>query len=328
MIGRSWPRIASLVLALFPVAALVFVVASLLVRAWPAVAELGLPHLFGNELASQFIRRRDPVYGLLGPIWGTLLASLVALSVALPASLSLAIVSREFRVPYLSRTIGVLMGVLSGIPPIVYALMGVFFMEIFVRPKFGGWELADNSAKAAIMGTLEYSQVLLPVQMPNSTLLGGLMLGLLVIPFMAPLIEDAIKNVPEDLREGSYALGAGRWHTLTRVVLPAALPGLAAAATLGALKAVGEVTIPFFIIGSAMHVIQVPTPPWDVLERVSPLSSAGAGLMGGMSGEGEGDKVLSISVAYFAGFLLLLVAFSIMGLASVVENRLARRMRA
>jgi ABC-type phosphate transport system permease subunit len=301
------------------------VVLSAVVQSLRALVDIGLAGLFGPELISAFLGTGKETYGLLGPISGTLLVGAISLSLALPASLALAIFATELPRATISRILDGILSTLAGIPPIAYALMGVFFMEVVMRPKFGGWDLPSEEAKSAALGWTTWNQGLFPVGMPNSTLLGGMLIGLLIQPFMTPLIVDALRSVPGELREGSYALGAGRWYTLTRVVLPGALPGIISAATLGTLKAIGDVTIAYFVIGTATFALRVPSPPIDIFAKTPPLASAAAGLMGGIGGDTAGAKPDAISVANFAGLMLILLAFAIMSLATRLERSLRRR---
>ena len=96
-----------------------------------------------------------------------------------------------------------------------------------MAPKFAAADIADQHVQAAILGEPIAGFSLLPTAgVPNSTFLGGVMLALLIVPFMTPLVDDAIRGVPADLKRGSFALGASRWYTLRRVVLPNAMPGI------------------------------------------------------------------------------------------------------
>ena len=85
----------------------------------------------------------------------------------------------------------------------------------------------------------------------NSVLLAGIVLALLAIPFMAPLIEDALRNVPNEPKQASLALGAGRWYTLVHITLPHALAGIVSAVRLGVLKVLGDLMIALFVVGYA-----------------------------------------------------------------------------
>jgi phosphate transport system permease protein len=198
--------------------------------------------------------------------------------------------------------------------------MGIVLARALIEPKLAAVNLPEAAA-SALPGLPPWSSGLLPKAMPNSTLLAGLLVGLLVVPFIAPLILDAVRSIPTTLREASWALGATRWHTVKHVVLPTAAPGMLAAVAMGALKAVGDVVIVSYAAGYSGG---LPTPLWDVLERVPTLTSAGAGLMGGMTVTAEGVTELKSSVGSFTGLLLLGFAVVVLVGASGLE-RIARR---
>jgi ABC-type phosphate transport system permease subunit len=154
----------------------------------------------------------------------------------------------------------------------------------------------------------------------TSTLLGGIMLSMMVIPFLAPLFDDAIRDVPHSLKEASLALGAGRWHTLKNVTLPYAFSGLVSASSLGALMAMGDVVIVGMVIGFESP---LPTPLFDILKSVAPLTSTAAGFSGGFS-QGAFNP-LGNSAANFTGLVLLIMAFAILVLVSIIQRRFKRR---
>jgi phosphate transport system permease protein len=155
---------------------------------------------------------------------------------------------------------------------------------------------------------------------PNSVLLGGIILSLLVIPFLAPLFDDAIRNVPNFLKEASLGLGATRWHTLMNVTLPVAASSLVSAAGLGALKAMGDVIIVAFLIG---YETNIPTPFFDILRAQAPLTATGAGLSGGLLQSFKNP--LGEAVANFAGLLLMTMAFIILASVSILQKRFRKR---
>jgi phosphate transport system permease protein len=328
---RSWSRILAFALAMIPVVMLVLVVGSSFILSMRALVDFGLDGLFGPILRSRAISTSVYSYGLAGPIWGTILVAAVALILALPAAIAFAVLLTELPDGPLRRMLDSILTTLTGIPPIAYALMAIFFMEAFMRPKFSGWGInatwgTNVAVLQAILGWTSWDQTRLPVQMPNSTLLGGMLIGLLIQPFMTPLIRDALRRVPTELREASYALGAGRWHTLTRVVFPYSLPGIVAAVTLGTLKAIGDVTIAYFVIGSSTTLLHVPDPLLDVFAKTPSLAATGAGLIGGLGGPAEGARPDEISVAYFASLVLLVLGFAIMGAAALAERALRQRL--
>jgi phosphate transport system permease protein len=324
----SWPRLVTALAALVPVGAFAFIVASVVAASVPAITELGAG-LLGTQFAGTNQHQAGTAYGLVAPLYGTVLMALIALVIAVPGAIALAVLMEELPLGWLGRALPPTLGFISGIPPIVYALLGLVLLEAVMRPKFGAIELDDEHVKAAIQGLPTFSAVRLPIGLPNSQLLGGVVLALLIVPLIAPLVADALHGVPLDLRRASYALGAGRWHTLMRVVLPSAMPGIIGAATLGALKAAGEVTIPYFFVSYGLEVVHLPSPLWDVLGHTQPLSSTGAIILGGFNTEGHGTGVqgLPLAVAYTSGAILLLLAFALMGCASVVHAWLTRGAR-
>lgn len=160
----------------------------------------------------------DPHYGILPLLSGTLISSLVALAVAIPVGTVIAIYLSEFA-PFKVREIAKpFLELLGGVPTIVYG----YFALLFVTPML---------------------QSIFP-SLPGFNLLSaGLVMGIMIIPYVSSMSEDAMRAVPMSLREGSYAMGATRFQTAVRVVTPAAFSGVAAAYILGISRAVGETMI-------------------------------------------------------------------------------------
>jgi phosphate transport system permease protein len=190
-----------------------------------------------------------------------------------------------------------LLGVLGGIPSIIYALMAVVFAQLFVIPKFTGAGIPGDQMPPPGMywwtpGGLPYV---------TSTLLGGIMLSMLIIPFLAPLLDDAIRAVPHSLKEASLSLGVSRWQTLTMVTIPNAMSGIISACGLGSLKAMGDVVIVGMVVGFESS---LPNPLFDILKSTAPLTSTGAG---------------------FSGLVLLVLAFGILALVAYLQRRYKKR---
>ncbi|MCL0064159.1 ABC transporter permease subunit [Dehalococcoidia bacterium] len=316
-----------LILGLVPVLALLLIVHNLVEKSLLAIDMVGLSELFSTEFRDGAFIAGPVHYGLLPALWTTFLAVVVAVAIALPASLAIAVFASEFPSGLLGRGLRGLLGMLAGIPPIVYALTAGIFTRLFMIPKFcsGFRSVGDLAAlgihpgDCPIPGLPPINPGMLPWAQgtPNSILLGGFVLALLVIPFMAPFIDDALRNVPFELKEASLSLGANRWHTLKKVTLPLALPGIISATAVGALKATGDVMIALLVIGRAVP--GLPTPLWDVLEMSAPLTSIGPTLVR------DAAPVTHAPVAHFAGLLLLVIAFAIMGVATLLQRRLRRR---
>jgi ABC-type phosphate transport system substrate-binding protein/ABC-type phosphate transport system permease subunit len=261
------------------------------------------------------------VFDLLPPIVGTLQMVLLALLVALPISMAIAILASEFSLGGIGRAFEVLLAVFSGIPSIIYGVFTLLISVMFIQPKLAGRGLTEQfvmSMPGLPQGL--HPDVILP-RNSMTTLVIGVLLSLLVIPFMAPMILDAIRNVPASLKEASMGLGATRWYTFRRVVLPGALSGIVAAASLGLLKVIGDVIIVYFMGKSSGA---LPYPIWDFMETNPPLDAFGAGLLGELvyGSDPSGPKG---NVSYFVGLLLLLIAFGILWGAGRLQHSLQRR---
>jgi len=301
-------KIAAMILALIPVVALLAIITSLALNSSKAIktAGWGLLTTTFNPAGGQ--------YGLLPAMWGTFLVVLVAMVIAAPVSLFLAILANDFSIGFLGTIIRWTMGILSGIPPIIYAAMAPVFFVVFIGPKFAGAGLPE----ATILKMTQYSD--LPIN--GSTLLGGILISLLLIPFLSPLLDDAIKNVPYSLKEASFSLGADRWHTLTHVILPAAVSGISSALMLGVLTGMGEAMIVAFAIG--FEIGKIPQPLFDILKSTAPLTTVIVGFSaGGFSLDLSGP--LLTSIGNFAGLVLLLLSFAILGVSTYLQSRFKNR---
>jgi phosphate transport system permease protein len=160
----------------------------------------------------------DARYGILPLLNGTLLTTLVALCVAGPLGLTAAVYLSEFASPPLREVVKPLLELLSGVPTVVYG----FFALLFVTPLL---------------------QTFIPGLPGFNVLSAGIVMGIMIIPYIASLSEDAMRAVPQGLRDGSLALGATRLETAFKVVLPSAISGVAAAFVLGISRAVGETMV-------------------------------------------------------------------------------------
>ena len=178
----------------------------------------------------------DAHYGILPLLSGTLVSSGIALLVAIPMGTIIAIYLSEFA-PFSLREIAKpFLELLGGIPTIVYG----YFALLFVTPLL---------------------QAIFPALPGFNLLAAGLVMGIMIIPYVSSLSEDAMRAVPMSLREGSYAMGATRFQTAVRVVAPAATSGIAAAYILGVSRAVGETMIVAIAAGMQPNLTWNPTEP-------------------------------------------------------------------
>ncbi|CAD7033220.1 phosphate ABC transporter permease subunit PstC [Pseudorhizobium endolithicum] len=169
--------------------------------------------------------------GILPLLWGTLYISLVALLVAVPIGLLIAIYLADYAGPSLRSFAKPAIEILAGIPTIVYGLFALITVGPFLR---------DWIAQPLGLGNSS-----------SSVLTAGLVMGVMIIPFVSSLSDDIINAVPQAMRDGSYALGATQSETIRRVILPAALPGIVGAILLAASRAIGETMIVVLGAGAA-----------------------------------------------------------------------------
>lgn len=303
--SMQWLKLITFTLAIIPVIALLLIILNLVMKSHLAINMEGWK-LFSPSFDAQ------KNFGLLPALWGTFLVTLLAMIIATPISLALAVIATDFSYGFASSVVRWTIGILSGIPPIIYALLSTTFIDLFILPKFAGQGMATAKLPSPSMLPLD-----------GSTLLGGILLALLITPIMAPLMDDAIQNVPHSLKEASLSLGAGRWQTLTGVTIPSALSGIGGAIELGILTCLGETIIVAFAIGFMAD--NLPAPLFDILQRVAPLTSTIAGISAGNFTRAEGSA-LQISVSNFIALLLLILAFVILGVATYIQRRINKRL--
>jgi phosphate transport system permease protein len=179
-------------------------------------------------------------FGLVPLLWGTLYISAVALAVAVPVGLFAAIYMSEYAGRHVRTFAKPMLEILAGIPTIVYGLFALITFGPFLR-ELGGDIGVNISA--------------------SSVLTAGIVMGVMIIPFISSLSDDIINAVPQSLREGSYGLGATQSETIKRVVLPAALPGIVGAILLAASRAIGETMIVVLAAGIAANLTLNPFEP-------------------------------------------------------------------
>jgi len=176
-------------------------------------------YLFGDKW-TPLLRGEQQSFGVLPLIWGTLYLSLIALVVAVPLGLLSAIYLSEYARPRVRRIVKPILEVLAGVPTIVFGYFALTFFTPEVLRNVVNVQVGQFNALAA-----------------------GIIMGLLVLPTIASVAEDAMSAVPQSLREGAFGMGANKLQVSVRVVFPAALSGIVAALILGASRAIGETVI-------------------------------------------------------------------------------------
>lgn len=193
--------------------------------------------LFGLQWSPQMAMRADQVgssgaFGIVPLVVGTLLITFIAMIVAGPIGLFAAIYMAEYASPKVRAFAKPILEILAGVPTVVLG----FFAALSVAPFLRGWGEAIGLSVAS-----------------ESALAAGLVMGMMIIPFVSSLSDDVINAVPQSLRDGSYAMGATKSETIKKVVLPAALPGIVSAFMLGISRAVGETMIVVMAAGLAAN---------------------------------------------------------------------------
>lgn len=198
--------------------------------------------LFGTEWSPQTALRADQVgasgaFGAIPLIAGTLLITVIAMVIAVPIGLFSAIYLSEYAGARVRGYIKPLLEILAGIPTVVYGFFAALTVAPYIRDL--GASLGLNVAS-------------------ESALAAGLVMGIMIVPFISSLSDDVINAVPQSLRDGSYALGATQSETIKKVILPAALPGIFAACLLAVSRAIGETMIVVMAAGLAANLTANP----------------------------------------------------------------------
>lgn len=211
---------------------------SVVVEAWMFFGKVSVfDFLTGTTWSPQVALRADQSgssgsFGAVPLFTGTLLVSLIAMVIAVPVGLMSAIYLSEYATPAVRQIVKPALEILAGIPTVVYGFFAALTVAPMVRELGGDIGLAVSS---------------------ESALAAGLVIGVMIIPFVSSLSDDVITAVPQSLRDGSYGLGATRSETVRHVVIPAALPGIVGAIMLAVSRAIGETMIVAMAAGLSAH---------------------------------------------------------------------------
>ena len=228
--------------AISSIIAIFCILAFLLYDALPAFIEIGIiPFLTGETWDPTSL---VPKYGTVPLIVGTLLVTFGAMVFSVPLGVASAIFISELASPRLRGALKPAVEILAGIPSVVYGFFGLVILVTFIQKIFD-------------------------VPSGESVLAGSILLGIMALPTIISVSEDALSSVPRFLKEGSFALGATHWQTIAKVLVPSALPGITAAIILGIGRAVGETMAVIMVTGNAAI---IPDPIWDIFSPVRTLT--------------------------------------------------------
>lgn len=252
--------------------------------------------LFGTNWSPQVIRSSDPgaTLGAVPLFWGTFfIGAVIAMIVAIPFGLMSAIYLTQYAKPAVRKWMKPILEILAGVPTVVYG----YFAALTVGPA-----IRDL---AVMLG--------MPFASSESALAAGLVMGVMIIPFVSSMADDSIAAVPQSMRDGSLAMGATTSETIGKVLLPAALPGVVAGVLLAVSRAIGETMI---VVMAASGAASITLNPFESATTVTKQ------IVDLLTGEAEFDSPKTL-----AAFALGLTLFAITFLLNVVALRVVKRYR-
>jgi phosphate transport system permease protein len=280
-IGDVALRMITLLAALASIALLGAIVWKVLALAWPSITHYGLSFVTGETW--------DPVkkvFGALPFIYGTAMSSLIALVIATPLAIAIALWLSELAPGGVRGIVGSLVELLAAIPSVVLGLWGILVLGPFLANHLEPW-LHDTLGFIPLFGE------------PSSTGTGlftaGLILTIMVVPIVASICRELFLQVPDELEEGALALGATRWEMVRGVILPSTRTGIAAAIILGLGRALGEAIAVTQVIGGGTIISSNLFAPIDTLASKVAASYQGAG-----------SGLETASLLYLAAILLVI----------------------
>ena len=292
----------ALAAALLTLAMLAGIIVSLVIGAAPAIREYGLSFLVRAEW--------DPVqnrYGGLVMIYGTLMSSLIALLIAVPVSFGIALFLTELSPTWLKRPLGVAIELLAAVPSIVYGMWGLLvFGPILAR--FVQQPMQSIFGKIPVMGELFSGP---PVGL--GLLSAGIILAIMVIPFIASVMRDVFEVTPPMLKESAYGLGATTWEVIWRVVLPYTKTGVVGGVMLGLGRALGETMAVTFVIGNMNQLNSL-----SLFEAANSITSALANEFA------EAAAGLHQASLIYLGLVLFFITFVVLSASKFLLMRLKR----
>ena len=276
---------------------LVVIAGDLLVSAWPALRKFGPGFLWTSTW--------DPVaevYGAAPMIFGTIVSSLLALVIAVPLSLGVAIYLTEFSPRWLRQPVSFLVELLAAVPSVVYGLWGIFVLIPFLR----------TFVVPGLRAVLGWTPLFSGVFYGNSMLAGGIILAIMIVPYIAAVSREVLSAVPSSQREAALGLGATRWEAVWTAVLPYGRAGVIGAVMLGLGRALGETMAVTMVIGNRHDI---------AASLLQPGFTMAAALANEFS---EATTSMYLSALFAVGLVLFVLTIVINALARLLVWRVAR----
>jgi phosphate transport system permease protein len=301
-IGDASFRIVTRAAAITVLLILSGIIVSLLIGSWPALRTFGFSFLYRevwNPVTKQF--------GAIAPIYGTVVTSVIAMLIAVPIGLFIALFLTELCPKWLRRPIGIAIELLAGIPSIIYGIWGLFVFAPFLQRTLQPF-LIDTFGSIPVLSTLFAGP---PYGI--GILTAGLILAVMVLPFVTSISRDVFDAVPPVLKEAAYGVGCTTWEVARYVVLPYARVGVIGGVMLGLGRALGETMAVTFVIGNAHRI------SGSILAPGTTISATIANEFT----EADGDLYTSSLIAL--GLILFVITFFVLAAARYMLMRIERR---
>ena len=288
--------------ALVTLGLLAAILVSLVAGAWPAIEKYHVHFLTSSVW--------DPVAGEFGGlvmIYGTLATSFIALAIAVPVSFGIALFLTELSPAWLKRPLGTAIELLAAVPSIVYGMWGL----LVFGPILAAWV---QQPLQALFGDLPYLGALFsgpPVGI--GILAAGIILAIMIIPYIAAVMRDVFEVTPPMLKESAYALGSTTWEVMFKVVLPYTKSGVIGGIMLGLGRALGETMAVTFVIGNFNQL--------DTLSLFAPANSITSALANEFAEASDG---LHQAALIYLGLVLFFITFVVLALSKLLLARLRR----
>jgi phosphate transport system permease protein len=281
---------------------LVAILISLTISAWPAISKYGLGFLTSATW--------DPVqeeFGGLVMIYGTIATSLIALLIAVPVSFGIALFLTELSPAWLKRPLGTAIELLAAIPSIVYGMWGL----LVFGPVLATY--VQQPLQSAFDGVPYLGALVSGPPVGIGILSAGIILAIMIIPFIAAVMRDVFEVTPALLKESAYGLGATTWEVVTKVVLPYTKSGVIGGIMLGLGRAIGETMAVTFVIGNFNQLDSI-----SLFQAANSITSA---LANEFAEAGEG---LHQAALMYLGLVLFFITFVILSLSKLLLAQLRK----
>jgi phosphate transport system permease protein len=288
--------------AVFTLGLLLAILTSLTISAWPAIAKYGLGFLTSTAW--------DPVqeeFGGLVMIYGTLATSIIALLIAVPVSFGIALFLTELSPAWLKRPLGTAIELLAAIPSIVYGMWGLLVFGPVLA------EYVQTPLQTAFTGVPYLGAFVSGPPVGIGILSAGIILAIMIIPFISAVMRDVFEVTPPMLKESAYGLGATTWEVVYKIVLPFTKTGVIGGIMLGLGRAIGETMAVTFVIGNFNQL--------DSLSLFQAANSITSALANEFAEAGEG---LHQAALMYLGLVLFFITFVILSLSKLLLAQLRK----